>query len=67
MGRRGDPNRSELKIDVAPEEKGDFLLTEPGEQKGGEKLPLAIGGDFEKRCSSSSVYSNGNGDILSGR
>ena len=50
MGLRGDPNRSELKIDVAPEEKGDFLLTEPSEQKGGEKLPLAIGGDFEKGC-----------------
>src|SRR6516225_7826293 len=50
MGLRGDPNRSELKIDVAPEEKCHLLLTESGEQKGGEKLPLAIGGDFEKRC-----------------
>src|SRR5215831_2387526 len=50
MRLRGDPNRSELKIDVAPEEKGDFLLTESGEQKSGEKLPLAIGGDFKKRC-----------------
>ena len=66
MGLRGDPNRSELKIDVAPEEKGDFLLTEPGEQKGGEKLPLAVV-TSKKDASSSSVYSNGNGDILSGR
>src|SRR5215471_20550422 len=50
MRLRGDPYRSELKIDIAPEEERHLLLAESGEQKSGEKLPLAIGGDFEKRC-----------------
>ena len=74
MGLGRDSDRPELKIDVAPEEEGNFLLAEPSEQKRGKQLPLAFGGHLKRmpvppRCTptATAIFSRGDEAVGSGQ